>query len=261
VVARPRLPRRGVDSAAMSLSDPAREASNESPPSLPYGVSHRDAIENYFAWQAEVFAATGRVLDHGAGSGALVNALLQRGVREVVALEPEAELVALMRAKFSAEPGVTVFQGAIDDYLAHAGPGSIDSVVTSNVLEHIQDDAACLRSIFRVLRAGGKLGVYVPARAELFGSLDEAVGHVRRYALPELREKLRAAGFVIDELRYCNLIAVVPWLIAGRVLRRKALGGESHQLFDRLFPIFSALEKRLGLPYGLNLLALARKPK
>jgi SAM-dependent methyltransferase len=134
-------------------------------------------------------------------------------------------------------------------------------VVSSNVLEHIVDDAACLRSIFRLLRAGGKLGIYVPARQELFGSLDRSVGHVRRYALPELRRKIVAAGFVIEELRYTNLVSVVPWFVAGRVLKRDALGGESHELFDRLFPFFAALEKRLGVPYGLNLLALARKPK
>jgi SAM-dependent methyltransferase len=244
----------------MAFTDPAlREATAESSRELPFGVSHRDAIQNYFSWQAEQFAATGRVLDHGAGSGSLALALLRTGVRELVALEPEAELAALMRRKFAGEPRIVVFQGTVEDYLEHAGPRSIDSVVTSNVLEHIRDDSACLRSIHEVLAPGGRLGVYVPARGELYGSLDEAVGHVRRYAAPELRAKLVGAGFTIDELRYCNLLGVVPWLVAGRVLKRKALGSESHQLFDRLFPTFAALEKRLGLPYGLNLLALCRK--
>ncbi|HEY4104133.1 MAG TPA: class I SAM-dependent methyltransferase [Polyangiaceae bacterium] len=244
-----------------SLGSAPRAGSAETSPELPYGLSHRDAIQNYYAWQAEVFAATGKVLDHGAGSGTLAGALLRAGVRELVALEPETKLAALMRDKFAHAPQVEVFQGAIDDYLAHAGPEAIDTVVSSNVLEHIVDDAACLRSVFCLLRAGGKLGVYVPARQELFGSLDRSVGHVRRYALPELRRKIVAAGFVIDELRYTNLVSVVPWLVAGRVLKREALGGESHQLFDRLFPFFAALEKRLRVPYGLNLLALAHKPK
>ena len=246
----------------MSSSDPvASEPTHENLRDLPFGVAHRDAIQNYFAWQAAQFAAVGTVLDHGAGSGALGVALLRGGVRELVLLEPEASLAALMRSRFAGEPRVEVFQGTIDDYLALTGPGAIDTVVTSNVLEHIQDDSACLRSMRELLAPGGRLGVYVPARSELFGSLDHAVGHVRRYSAPELRGKLLGAGFSIDELRYCNLLGVVPWLVAGRVLKRKALGSESHRLFDRLFPTFAALEKQLRIPYGLNLLALCRKSR
>src|SRR4051812_12959593 len=152
---------------------------------LPFGVTHRDAIQNYFSWQAEEFAAKGKVLDHGAGSGPLAVALLHTGVAELVALEPDPELAALIRARFALEPRVEVFQGTIDDYLEKVGPGTIDTVVTSNVLEHIQDDSACLRSIRTLLSANGRLGVYVPARSELFGSLDEAVGHLRRYSARE----------------------------------------------------------------------------
>ncbi|HTA88768.1 MAG TPA: methyltransferase domain-containing protein [Polyangiaceae bacterium] len=245
----------------MAVTDPAfAQATAETSPHLRFGLSHRDSIQNYFAWQARQFAASGKVLDHGAGSGALAVALLRQGVRSLVALEPEAELAGQMRARFAGEPSVEVFQGTAEDYLKHAGPGSIDSVVTSNVLEHISDDSACLRTIFELLSPGGKLGVYVPARMELFGSLDDAVGHVRRYHAPELRDKLTRARFVIDELRYCNLLGVLPWFVAGRVLKRATVGGESHRLFDRVFPICAAIEQRLGLPYGLNLLALARKP-
>lgn len=246
----------------MPFTDPAlTDAARGTSAHLRFGLSHRDSAQNYFAWQARQFAARGKVLDHGAGSGALAVALLREGVQRLVALEPEAELAGQMRARFSNEPAIEVFQGTAEDYLAHAGPGSIDSVVTSNVLEHIADDSACLRTIFELLAPGGKLGVYVPARMELFGSLDDAVGHVRRYHAPELRGKLTRAGFVIDELRYCNLLGVLPWFVAGRVLKQAEVGGEGHRLFDRVFPICAAIEQRLHVPYGLNLLALVRKPR
>lgn len=238
---------------------PLAESNAESSRKLPFGVTHRDAIQNYFSWQAREFAATGKVLDHGAGSGPLAVALLRSGVAELVALEPDPELAALVRARFAHEPRVEVFQGTIEQYLEKAGPGTIDTVVTSNVLEHIRDDSACLRAMRALLSAHGRLAVYVPARAELFGTLDEAVGHFRRYSARELRGKLVGAGFTLDELRYCNLVGVLPWLVAGRVLKKNALGGESHRVFDRVFPLFAAIEKRLRLPYGLNLLALCRR--
>jgi len=243
--------------AASAFPETAAQPNKE----LPFGVSHRDVIQNYFSWQARQFAATGKVLDHGAGSGTLAAALLQSGVRELVALEPDPGLCAVLRRRFAGEPRAAVFQGTVDDYLAHAGPSSIDTVVTSNVLEHIADDVGCLRSIRRLLTPSGRLGVYVPARNELFGSLDESVGHLRRYGARELGSKLVDAGFLVDELRYCNLLGVVPWLVAGRVLKRPALGSESHALFDRLFPVFAALEKRLHVPYELNLLGLCHRAR
>jgi SAM-dependent methyltransferase len=246
-----------MPSSASAFQKTAAEPSQ----ALPFGLSHRDAIQNYFAWQARQFAAAGKVLDHGAGSGTLAAALLQSGVRELVALEPDQALCALLSRRFAAERRVTVFQGTVDEYLAHAGPSSIDTVVTSNVLEHIADDAGCLRSIRQLLTPGGRLGVYVPARNELFGSLDESVGHLRRYGARELGAKLVEAGFLLDELRYCNLVGVLPWLVAGRVLKRQALGSDSHALFDRLFPVFAAIEKRLHVPYGLNLLALCHRAR
>jgi hypothetical protein len=53
---------------------------------------------------------------------------------------------------------------------------------------------------------------------------------------------------------------VVPWLVAGRILKRSQLGGGSIRVFDRfVFPVFRRLEDVVSLPYGLNLAAIAVK--
>ena len=51
----------------------------------------------------------------------------------------------------------------------------------SNVLEHIEDDAAAVRRFRSVLPEGGRLVILVPALPALYGSIDEAIGHFRRY--------------------------------------------------------------------------------
>ncbi len=229
---------------------------------LPMGMHNRDEIVNYFAWQAELFAghARGTIIDHGAGTGGLTSALLAAGLGRVVAVEPDPQLVALLHAKFDHVSDATVSAGTLDDYLGAHGPASADTIVSSNVLEHIADDVACLEAMFELLRPGGAVGLYLPARPELFGSLDRAVGHHRRYTRREITEKLQRAGFRIASVQYRNLVSVIPWLVTGRLMKLDKLGDGSLKLFDKVvFPISRWLEDRVPPRYGLNLVAIAMK--
>jgi SAM-dependent methyltransferase len=231
---------------------------------LPYGMQSRDEAVNYFAWQAELFAgyARGTIIDHGAGTGGLASALLAANAGEVCAVEPDPQLVDVLRDKFGGRPHATVFPGTLDDYLAAHGPQSVDMIVSSNVIEHIADDAACLDVMRELLRPGGAVGLYVPARPELFGSLDRAVGHHRRYTRDELLRKLRGAGFEVASVKYRNLVGVLPWIVTGQILKRDKVGNASLRLFDRVvFPVARWLEDRLPPRYGLNLVAIATKPR
>lgn len=229
---------------------------------LPYGMHNRDDAVNYFAWQAQLFApiARGRIIDHGAGTGGLTAALLNAGAKEVIAVEPDPDLVAFLRRRFEGRTEVTVLAGTLDDYLATSGNASADCIVSSNVIEHIEHDVECLRSMADALRPGGAAGIYVPARPELFGSLDRAVGHYRRYTRPGLGRSLCDAGFEVRFVQYRNAVAVLPWLVTGRLLKRERIGDGGIRLFDRVvFPVFRRLEDVVPLPYGLNLVAIADK--
>jgi SAM-dependent methyltransferase len=228
---------------------------------LPHGLSGRDEARGYFDWIAGMFGAAlaGDVLDHGAGTGVLSERLVARAER-VFALEPEPVLCEGLRQRFAAEPKVKVLQGGIEAYLAEYGARSLDAIVSSNVLEHLDDDVECMRHIYDALRPGGAFAVYVPARAELFGSLDESVGHRRRYSRPQLRARLERAGFFVQWVRYANLAGVVPWLVTGKLLKRPSISGGDLHWFDRfVLPVATRMESLLGVPYGLNVAALARR--
>ena len=230
---------------------------------LPMGMHNRDEIKNYFAWQAELFAghAHGTIIDHGAGTGGLSSALLAAHLGNVVAVEPDPQLVEELHAKFDGVAEASVSPGTLDDYLAAHGPASVEMIVSSNVIEHIADDVACLQAMFELLRPGGAVGLYIPARPELFGSLDRAVGHHRRYTKPEITEKLQRAGFEIESVQYRNLVSVIPWLITGRIMKLDKLGDGSLKIFDKIvFPVSRWIEDRLTPSYGLNLVAIAIKP-
>jgi SAM-dependent methyltransferase len=230
---------------------------------LPFGMATRDEVTNYFDWQVSLFRdhVHGTILDHGAGTGGLSNALLAARAGKVIALEPDVQLLEVLHERFDANPDAGVFAGTLDDYLAAHGPASVDAIVSSNVLEHIEDDVGGLTAMFDLLKPGGAVGLYLPARPELFGSLDRAVGHFRRYTRPEIARKLERAGFRVLTARYRNLVGVLPWLVTGRVLKRDRIGSGSLRLFDKVvFPVCRRLEDLIPPRYGLNLVAIGTKP-
>lgn len=78
---------------------------------------------------------------------------------------------------------------------------SFDSVICSEVLEHVEDDEGALKEIYRVLHAGGQLILTCPVRSEYLSFDDEFVGHYRRYDVQNLTERLSVIGFERFEIQ------------------------------------------------------------
>jgi len=190
----------------------------------------------------------GRVLDVGAGIGTHT-VQLERLAAEVVALEPEHEFAELLRANVN---GATVVEGDVRDV-----DGPFDAIVCFNVLEHIADDVGTLRRFRELLAPHGTLLLLVPAHPALYGTLDRAFGHERRYGKRELRGKLAAAALAPVVLRHVNPIATIGWLVQAKVRRRPRMSYRGLDLYDRLVPALRALD-RVPLPFGLSLWAVAK---
>src|SRR5205823_4607857 len=134
-----------------------------------------------------------RVLEVGSGTGVMTRYLATR--EEVVASDVDPEYVEFLRRTFADKPNVQV--RLLD--LAHLGedglaPHRFDTVVCANVLEHVADDAASLRAMRALLAPGGRVVLIVPALRALYGTIDVAIGHHRRYSRAETDVKLRAAA-------------------------------------------------------------------
>jgi SAM-dependent methyltransferase len=190
----------------------------------------------------------GRVLDLGAGIGTHTAQLLELA-DQLVAVEPEREFAAILRERV---PAITVVEGDAGDV-----EGPFDAIACFNVLEHIADDVGTLRRLRELLAPGGALLLLVPAHPTLYGTVDRAFGHERRYGKRELRAKLTAAGLVPEVLRHVNPVATAGWLLQAKIRRRPRMSYRGLDLYDRLVPLLRALEP-LPIPFGLSLWAVAK---
>ncbi len=211
-------------------------------------------------WYYSKFAdrIRGRVLELGSGIGN-ISRLLARDAAELVVTDVEDEYVARLREELGDQPHVRVAR-----YDLEAPPPPevtetpFDVVISLNVLEHVHDDRRAVRDLVSLLKPGGWLLTYVPACGAAYGTIDEALGHHRRYDLPLFRERMEEAGLAVLRLEYMNLIGLAGWLVNGRVFHRRTLDARQVRTFDRLVPLLR-LEDRLRLPIGLGLICHAQK--
>ena len=198
------------------------------------------------------------VIEIGAGVGNVSRFLLDR--RRLVLTETDPRYLESLRAAYKGWGYVDVRPlDIVEPKDANELWGRFDTAVCLNVVEHLADDAAAMRHIARLVKPGGRVVVIVPAHRWLYGTLDEGLDHKKRYERAELEELLRGAGLEPLEARYLNPVAIPGWLFNGRLLRRSTIPGLQIGLFDRLTPLVR-LSSSWNLPFGLSLLAVARRP-
>jgi SAM-dependent methyltransferase len=213
---------------------------------------------NHWIYEHISHALGRRVLEVGSGTGNITQFLCAGGC-EVMATDVVQSYRNELERLFCDYPNVRV--GKFD--LTARAPDAFvadpfDSIVCLNVLEHIEDDLFALAQMRNSLAPGGNLALLVPAHRLLYGAFDRAVGHFRRYEKRELAGKLEKTGFAVREMKFFSLVATLPWLINGRLLKRDYIPTGQANLANRLVSLLK-LERLIGPPCGLSLIAIAQK--
>jgi SAM-dependent methyltransferase len=198
------------------------------------------------------------VLEVGAGIGTITKQIAP-GRDLVVALEMDRFYYDRLKNLFAHWPQVVPHLAGVEDAdWKSLEDYRFDSVLLSNVLEHIADDREAVLRFKSVLPPGGRLVVLVPANPLLFGSLDEAVGHFRRYTRGGLRDLLQGCGFTVEHLESMNVLGIPGWFVNGKVLRRRVMPPLQLRIYDLVAPLIAAVEDGARPPVGMSLLAVAR---
>lgn len=201
-----------------------------------------------------------RVIEVGAGLGTFSEFLLnETSLSQLCLIEPDSENFSKLKTRYGERHNVEIRQGFLENHISSL---RADSLVAVNVLEHVQDDTRFLRSAAQILVEDGTLLLFVPAVPWLYGSIDQAAGHFRRYDKASLRKKIEGAGFKLLHLSYFNFLGIFSWLLAGRVLRLRTLNRGPVLFYDRwIVPWLSAVERWWEPPLGQSLIAIAQIEK
>lgn len=233
-----------------------------------FGPRHRNR-EDYLARFLRRHSPGRRVLDAACGSGTLARRLAGEGWSPT-ALDLSPWFAHAATDRFTAGP---VERLQADVTRLPIRTGTFHAAVAGEVLEHLEDDGAAVRELFRVLDERGVLVVSVPADPRKWERLDTWAGHRRRYGVADLGALLESAGFEVLEARHIGFPFVrlyhrfvyLPYLRRTRIRggRDGSLGAKgrwTRLAGDALFLLFQADRLFDRLPWGDTLAVAARKP-
>ncbi len=207
------------------------------------------------------------ILDAGCGTGGMLDLLEKWPGARCIGLDVSADALEFSRGR---EQRRLIAGDLTQLPLAdHA----FEVVTALDVLEHVGDDNRAAAEIFRVLRPGGILVASVPAYRFLWGPHDEALHHQRRYGGAEFQRLLTGAGFRVEKQTFLLSLLFPAAAVARLASRRRPKDAEGGSAalpmlpgpINRALIGLQALElsvaRRLSLPFGLSILAVARKPE
>jgi glycosyltransferase involved in cell wall biosynthesis len=215
--------------------------------------------ERYNQWMFEQLSPWlgRRVLEIGSGIGSLTRYLLGRDL--VLATDINPRYLRILANTFERHAWVEVAPLDLTRFdPAPFAAKEIDTILCLNVLEHVEDDRQALRRLHATLVPGGRLLLLVPAHPRLYGAIDRAIDHHRRYDRAGLVARLEEAGFQVEHTGFFNRIGTLGWYVNSVLLRRTRVPGLQLHLQNLLVPLLRA-EAALPLPFGLSLIAVGRR--
>ena len=201
-----------------------------------------------------------RILDVGCGTGANIEMLSQYGEAEGVDVSDDA-------LEFCRLKGLKVQKG-----LAESLPyedEAFDLTTALDVVEHLDDDIAGLKEMFRVTRKGGYSLIFVPAFMWLWGVQDDISNHRIRYTKAQIVDRLEKAGYSVERATYANWTFFTPILAGRTIMKVTGLKPESENnitisglngIFGKLFGAERFWLKHLNFPLGVSIVVVARRP-
>lgn len=202
------------------------------------------------------------ILDVGCGTGGNLALLSKYGRVSALEMNEAAREYSLQRGICE------VRYGRLPDEIPYPD-SQFDLIVLLDILEHVEPDSQSLAAVAGKLKPGGAMLITVPAFPILWGPHDVRHHHKRRYTQSRLQRLFPEAGLFLSFLTHFNTL-LFP-IILGVRLVQKITGADSNQglkvpppflntMLSRIFASERFAVGRFYVPFGLSLLALARKP-
>ncbi len=198
------------------------------------------------------------VLETGSGIGTFSKYLAGKD-RDVVFSDINNEYLKYLKNRFISNPRVKVVKADASKPQESFSAEQFDTVISINVLEHLDTSDESLLGLCGILEKGGLLLLIVPAHKALFSLMDKRLGHYRRFSRKGLKEKVEAAGFSVQKAEYMNFLSAIGWFIAFNIFKKQAMSRFTIICADKLIPLTAFLERYIKFPFGLSVFLVAKK--
>jgi hypothetical protein len=210
-----------------------------------------------------------RILEIGAGIGNMSRWLPIRELLVVSEADPLllGDLRQILQEKIATSNKLHINEIDLkQDWMSELRDRQLDTVVSFNVLEHIEEDEKVLRDLTHLLQASNAPGpkrivTVVPAHQWAFGSVDREYGHFRRYNhcdFVRLVHKVAPAATLHYE--YFNIFGLPGWFLMNRIFNKKKIELKEVLMFERICPYVQMIDlflhRILHIPLGQSLVAV-----
>lgn len=202
------------------------------------------------------------LVDVGCGVGSNLMLFDSMGYR-VIGLDSEIYSLSYARKR---HPSISLING--DLLTLPLKPDSIDLIIATDILEHLEEDTRGIREIHRTLKKEGRAVFTAPAFKFLWGTQDIAGMHQRRYSKKELLKKIEGQGFRVIRSSYFNFLLFFPILLVRWGVRCLNLTIQSENrinfplmnyILRQIFLLEPYLLRYISFPFGVSIFCIAQK--
>ena len=217
-------------------------------------------IDEYDCWLIEELRQYlgQRVLEIGCGLGNMLRHFTD--LELVIGIDNSPETVELAKQKFVDFNNVLIHEYSITDPSVLAlREKRLDTAVSLNVFEHIEDDELAMRHTALLLEPNGYFLMIVPAHQLLYGTMDVSIGHYRRYTKEMAKSKLEKSGFKVKYQKYLNALGAIGWFVNGHLSRQKVPTAGQLRAFNKIVPVLKLVDRAFPPPFGISLMIVAQR--
>tara|TARA_B100000989_G_scaffold289453_1_gene261344 strand:+ start:427 stop:1158 length:732 start_codon:yes stop_codon:yes gene_type:complete len=202
------------------------------------------------------------ILDIGSSSGSNLRMLEEMGYQNYTGLDPSIEAIKQCKKK-----GFTkIVRGNACNLPFKSS--SIDFIIASDVIEHIENDKLALSEIHRVLKKNSYAIITVPAFKFLWSLHDDNSMHKRRYTKKSLGDLIDNKKFEIKKFFYFNFLLFLPIFLARMIFKllkikikneNKVNNKYLNNLFKIIFKFDVLIAEKINPPFGVSIFSLIKK--
>ena len=196
----------------------------------------------------------GSVAEVGAGCGSFTRNYYNKNIKNIVLTENDESQIRELKKKFIENSNISISNFKISDFKS-----SFDTILYLHVLEHIDNDIEEIQNAKGKLNHNGHLIIMVPAHQKIYGNLDRAVGHYRRYEKEFFKNNFN--GLKLINFKYLDSMGYILYYLNKIFFKNETFPSKLKIfIWDKFFtPISIILDFFTGYRFGKCIVAIYKK--